>query len=90
MPAAMSLEKQLFVRGLLLANLVLVGCKVPGPDLRTPMPEQFVLPPEDDARYSRPLEYPKELLNKPPAKSTNPNGMPGFKGGPSMGGPGGQ
>ena len=85
----MSLGKQLLLRGLLTATLVLVGCKAPGPDLKTPTPEQFILPPEDDARYSKPLEYPKELLNKPPAKSGNPNGMPGFKGGPSMGGPSG-
>ena len=86
----MSLGKRSILRGLLLAGLALVGCKAPGPDLKTPAPEQFILPPEDDPRYSRPLEYPKELLNKPPAKSTNPNGMPGFKGGPSVGGPGGQ
>jgi hypothetical protein len=72
------------------ASLALVGCKAPGPDLKTPIPEQFILPPEDDPRYSKPLEYPKELLNKAPAKPTNPNGSPGFKGGPSFGGgPGG-
>jgi hypothetical protein len=82
----MFLGKRFILRGLFVAGLALTGCKAPGPDLKTPVPEQFILPPEDDPRYSKPLEYPKELLNKPPAKSTNPNSMPGFKGGPSMGG----
>lgn len=74
----------------MIAALAFAGCKAPGPDLKTPMPEQFVQPPDDDPRYSRPLEYPKELLNKPPVKSSNPNDKSGgFKGGPSMGaGPG--
>lgn len=71
--------------GLLCVGLVLIGCKAPGPDLKTPTAEQFKLPPDDDPRYSRPIEYPKELLNKAPVKPTNPNNMPGFKGGPSMG-----
>lgn len=86
----MSLGKRKILTGFLAAGLAVVGCKAPGPDLRTPLPEQFNLPPEDDARYSRPIEYPKELLNKAPVKPTNPNSMPGFKGGPSVGGPGGQ
>lgn len=87
---AMSLEKRFILRGVLAAGMGLVGCKAPGPDLKTPTPEQFVLPSDDDPRYSKPLEYPKELLNKTPVKPTNPNGSPGFKGGPSFGGgPGG-
>jgi hypothetical protein len=84
----MSLGKRSVLRGVLAAGLAVVGCKAPGPDLKTPVPEKFELPSEDDPRYSKPLEYPKELLNKGPTKPTNPNGPPGFKGGPSMGGGG--
>jgi hypothetical protein len=67
-----------------------VGCSTPGPQLRNPQPEVLAVPPEDDERYSRPIEYPKELLNRPPVKPTTPGGKPGMRaGGPGMGGPGG-
>jgi hypothetical protein len=69
-------------------GLLVVGCSAPGPQLRTPQPEQIAVPPEDDPRYSKPLEYPKELLNKPPVKPTTPTGVQGMRGG-GPGGPGG-
>lgn len=69
-------------------GLLVVGCSAPGPQLRTPHPEQIAVPPEGDPRYSKPLEYPKELLNKPPVKSTTPTGIQGMRGG-GPGGPGG-
>jgi len=70
----------------LLAGLAVAGCRAPGPVLKTPTPEEFTVPPDDDPRYSRPLEYPKELLNKPPVKPANPNGLNGIKGGSGAGG----
>jgi hypothetical protein len=82
------------MRGLFLTLLVLsvfsVGCSTSVPQLRNPQPEVLAVPPPEDDRYSRPVEYPKELLNRPPVKPTTPGGKPGVRtgGGPSMG-PGG-
>ncbi|MFL5328437.1 MAG: hypothetical protein ACJ8C4_05940 [Gemmataceae bacterium] len=70
---------------------LVVGCAAAKPNLKTPQPEQFTPPPDDDPRFSKPFEYPKDLLNKPPVKPSTP-GMPGVGGkGPSggMGGGGG-
>jgi hypothetical protein len=68
--------------------LLIGGCSTPGPQLRTPKPEQIAVPPEDDPRYSKAFEYPKEMLNKPPVKPSTPNSVDGMKGRPSMGGGG--
>jgi hypothetical protein len=54
----------------------LAGCGSSAPNLRTPTPEQFVLPPSDDARFSQPIAYPKETLNQEPVKSTSPGKLP--------------
>jgi hypothetical protein len=67
---------------------LVVGCATARPDLKTPMPEQFSPPPDDDPRYSKPFEYPKELLNRPPVKSSGAGGMPGKGIGPQVGGGG--
>jgi hypothetical protein len=40
------------------------GCAMSGPNLKTPMPERFALPPADDARFSEPIAYPKDTLNQ--------------------------
>src|SRR5438045_1799101 len=40
------------------------GCATSGPNLKTPMPERFALPPADDARFSEPISYPKDTLNQ--------------------------
>ena len=79
-------------KAICLGTILLAGCATPGPTLKTPMPEQIVIPPEDDPRYSKPVEYPKEMLNKAPIKPMAPGvGGPGGRspGGPSMGGGGG-
>jgi hypothetical protein len=46
------------------------GCTPPGPNLKSPVAEQYAVPPEDDPRFSSPLAYPKETLNREPPKST--------------------
>ena len=68
----------------------LVGCGSTGPNLRTPMPEQYVLPPADDARFSQPVSYPKETLNQEPIKPASAAGkLPSQQ--PQIGpGPGGR
>jgi hypothetical protein len=77
------------------------GCATSGPNLKTPMPERFALPPSDDARFSEPIAYPKDTLNQdsiikgsppkmpsqaPPLTSPTQGGRYGGGGGP--GGPG--
>ena len=42
----------------------IAGCTTSGPSLKTPMPERFALPPNDDPRFSQPIAYPKETLNE--------------------------
>jgi hypothetical protein len=76
-----------------------VGCTPPGPNLKTPIPEQYTLPPVDDARFSNPPSYPKDTLNQDTPKLTSkdkdapkmPSQMPQMGGGPGggMGRPGG-
>ncbi|HEY1377603.1 MAG TPA: hypothetical protein VGF55_12460 [Gemmataceae bacterium] len=54
-----------------------LGCSTSrGLDLRTPMPEQYALPPADDARFSQPVSYPKEVLNQEPVKATPQGKLP--------------
>src|SRR5215213_7874435 len=61
-----------------------LGCATSnGPNLRTPMPEQFAVPPADDSRFAQPVSYPKDLLNQEPAKPTTPNKLPNQQGGVS-------
>lgn len=69
--------------------MVMAGCQTAPPVLRTPQPEQLVVPPEDDPRFSQPMQYPKELLNRPPVKPTSPNGPTGPRGSGPMSGAGG-
>jgi len=70
-----------------------VGCTPPGPNLKSPVVEQYTLPPADDARFSSPPAYPKETLNQDLPKSSAgaaspklPSQMPQMRGG--MGGSG--
>jgi hypothetical protein len=75
--------------GLVLALLIVAGCQSNDGHLKPPKyPEEYVLPP-DDSRYSQPVAYPKELLDKDillqrAADAKNFSG-PGGPGGPSMG-----
>lgn len=41
------------------------GChhSSPDPNRPPPQPEEFKLPPSDDGRFSKPVQYPKSLLN---------------------------
>ena len=67
----------------------LAGCGSTGPNLKTPVPEQFNLPPADDARFSQPVSYPKETLNQEPVKPASTQGkLPSQQPqiGPGMGG----
>jgi len=82
-----------WVRGLTVALFGgLAGCASSGPSVKTPMPEQYVLPPADDARFSQPVAYPRETLNQEPAKPTAPGKLPSQQApiAPTGGGPGGR
>jgi hypothetical protein len=76
------------------ALLALAGCWSTQPNLKPPShPEEYRLPPSDDARFSSYIEYPKDTLNQDTILKNNKNqpGMPGpggvgrFGAGPSMG-----
>lgn len=58
--------------------LAVTGCKTSRPKIEPPkIPEEMVMPPEE-ARFSRPIEYPKHFLNQPLTPSSpGPNdGIP--------------
>jgi hypothetical protein len=84
--------------GLLAALLAAVGCTSTKKDLKPPKPkEEYRLPPEDDGRYSKWPEYPKNVFEEDPllkkAKEANkapggpPDRMPGQRFGGGPGGP---
>lgn len=54
--------------GIAAAVAGLAGCSSYGISLRTPVPEQYALPPSDDPRFSSPPEFPRETLNQTPLK----------------------
>jgi hypothetical protein len=83
------------VLALLLATLA--GCE---PTLKQKIrppkqPESYNLPPADDARFDKPVEFPKNTLNKDESKisrdakdnANGPNGGPGGGGGGGGAGP---
>jgi hypothetical protein len=48
-----------------LALFGLSGCKSTQERLKPPkIPEEYVAPPDNDKRYSEPIEYPKDALNQ--------------------------
>jgi hypothetical protein len=59
-----------------------LGCATTSktPNLKTPTPEQYSLPPADDSRFSQPVSYPKEVLNQEPVKPTAPGKLPSQQG----------
>jgi hypothetical protein len=66
-----------------------LGCTTPkGPNLLTPVPEQYNLPPADDARFTQPVSYPKDILNQDPIKQASGGKLPSQQG-PMPGGGGG-
>jgi hypothetical protein len=80
---------------ILAAVFGMAGCASPNIALKPPKhPEEFKLPPDEEAKYSEPLKYPDGYLNKDDSnKGSNmpggPNGPPGAGGMGSRGGRGG-
>jgi hypothetical protein len=63
------------------AGVCLPGCTTTQPELKPNLPEEYVLPPESDARFSAPHSFPKETLNTGPVRRfTNPMQQPGAGG----------
>jgi hypothetical protein len=70
--------------GLLSAALWgLAGCATTESEIKKPPkpPEEYKLPPEDDPRFNKPVEYPKDVFEKDPlqqkAKAKDTPGMIG-------------
>jgi hypothetical protein len=59
--------------GIAAAVFGVAGCGAQGLTLRTPVPEQYALPPADDSRFSAPPEFPRETLNQEPLKPASPS-----------------
>ncbi len=77
--------------GLLVATaVVLAGCAHHDPMKPPKRPEEYKVPPTEDARFSQPPKYPKDVLNtdRSPGSSSTP-GAPGSLNGPRMSKPGG-
>jgi hypothetical protein len=80
---------------LLAAGLGWTGCASTDKHLKPPKPpEEYNLPPEHDRRYSNPVEYPKDTLNKDvlldrfnESKDGGPSGPAGVRA-PRLGGGG--
>ncbi len=52
---------------LVLVHAGMLGCTTTEPQLKPPKPpEEYNKPPENDRRYSGPVEYPKETLETDP------------------------
>jgi hypothetical protein len=73
-----------------------LGCATSrGPDLKTPIPEQYSLPPADDSRFTQPVSYPKDVLNQDTIKPAAGGKLPSQQapmpspGGMGRGAPGG-
>jgi len=91
------------LRGGCAALLCVAGCWTTEPTLRPPkQPEELVVPPSEDPRYSSAPNYPKGTLNNDQIRSASgtggsgmPNGAPGSgsgvtpRGGARAGGMGG-
>jgi hypothetical protein len=79
----------LVLRWLGALGLGLAGCATSTPNLKPPViPEEYAVPPAEDARYSSPTVYPKGLLNqerRDPGLSGGPKVPPRVGGGPGSG-----
>ena len=50
---------------IVLMQLALAGCALTNSELKPPKPpEEFKDPPQNDPRYSKPIEYPKETMEE--------------------------
>jgi hypothetical protein len=81
------------VRGVFAVTLLglvgLWGCESTEQQIRPPKPrEEFRAPPEDDLRYSRPMEYPKETMDQDMLMKKARDAAKGVPNRPSMGMPG--
>jgi hypothetical protein len=59
-------------RWLVALVLAVAGCRTPAPDLKPPpQKEEYNIPPENDPRYDKPYDYPKDSdPNNPMRKSS--------------------
>jgi hypothetical protein len=71
--------------------LAVLGCTNRREHLKPPkIREELRVPPSDEARFSRPIEYPKEVLNEDVlAKKATKSPLGALKGGKGGGAPGG-
>jgi len=76
------------------ALLALTGCQTTDTNLKPKIPEEYTVPPADDARFSSPPTFPKETLDRGLLKKdrdpSKPNDLmrpagSGFGVGPGMG-----
>jgi hypothetical protein len=79
-------------RWLGIAALLVAGCKTTAPEVKPKdQPEDYMVPPESDTRYSTHINYPSETLFNDVIRKepTGPNDVPkptkGFGAGPGMG-----
>jgi hypothetical protein len=57
-------------------TVVMAGCESPKNQIKPPMPpETLAVPPADEARYSSPPAYPRDSLNQPHWKKSEPDPM---------------
>jgi hypothetical protein len=80
------------------AWLGLAGCTAKDMNIHKPPPNppEYVMPPDTEARFSKPPSYPERTLNQGIRKADDPLGPPGLRspggsprmgaGGPGMGG----
>ena len=62
--------------------LAISGCWTTQPELKPPkQPETIAVPPQDDPRFSQPIQYPKGTLNQEPAKKSIKTNDPNNPGG---------
>jgi hypothetical protein len=59
------------------ALLALAGCQTTDTNLKPKVPEEYTVPPADDARFSSPPAFPKETLDSGMLKKDKEQGKPG-------------
>jgi len=78
------------IRLIIIAGVIVssLGCMTPVHDPNRPpaAPEEFRVPPDREARFSKPVEYPKGLLNMDILQSRMAKNAQGGAKGPSPGG----
>jgi len=54
---------RVIVRWLGAVLLAMAGCQSTDPPIKPTIPDEYILPPRDDRRFTSPPEYPKESLD---------------------------